>query len=152
MFHPGSHAPSSRHPAHNNKIYDRPRPSLHHAPPPKPGHTHQRFLDPAPRTTAGSTSSFHPSTSSSTSTFGSAHRLPTNQHRVAPVNQNISNISSNQSAADVLRPPSAMSFTQQGSVMSQDDRDDASTTTSGSYVISPDDVRLDSHFGKDVIV
>ena len=48
------------------------------------------------------------------------------------------------------RPGSSLSFTQQGSVMSMDD--DASTTTSGSYVINPEDIRLEGMMGKDIIV
>ncbi|RUS90796.1 hypothetical protein EGW08_001415, partial [Elysia chlorotica] len=59
--------------------------------------------------------------------------------------------SSNSISQDLLRRPgSSLSFTQQGSVMSMDD--DASTTTSGSYVINPEDIRLEGMMGKDIIV
>lgn len=50
------------------------------------------------------------------------------------------------------RPSSSMSYQRQGSVMSGDDRDDASTTTSGSYTISPEELRLDGLLSPDVIV
>lgn len=50
----------------------------------------------------------------------------------------------------VLRPPPPVSYTPQGSAVSMDD--DASTTTSGSYVMNPDDVMLDGFMGKDVVV
>ena len=39
-----------------------------------------------------------------------------------------------------------------GSIMSGDDRDDASTTTSGSYTVSPEELRLDGLLSPDVIV
>nr|KAG5709273.1 hypothetical protein BaRGS_018025 [Batillaria attramentaria] len=48
------------------------------------------------------------------------------------------------------RPASSMSYQRQGSAMSVDD--DASTTTSGSYTISPDELRLDGLVSPDVIV
>ncbi|GFR66755.1 protocadherin-11 X-linked [Elysia marginata] len=61
-----------------------------------------------------------------------------------------SNSSSNINQDLLRRPGSSLSFTQQGSVMSMDD--DASTTTSGSYVINPEDIRLEGMMGKDIIV
>ncbi|XP_005109707.2 protocadherin beta-15 [Aplysia californica] len=88
-------------------------------------------------TSSGNTPS--PAFGSSSSSF----RLP-NQHRIAPASSHANH------HPDVLRPPSSLSYTQQGSALSMDD--DASTTTSGSYVINPEDMKLDGHYGKDVIV
>lgn len=51
---------------------------------------------------------------------------------------------------NLLRPASAMAYREQDPSISVDD--DASTTTSGSYVITPEDVRLEGFMDKDVVV
>lgn len=48
------------------------------------------------------------------------------------------------------RPASSMSYQRQGSAMSVED--DASTTTSGSYTVNPEELRIEGYIGADVIV
>lgn len=57
---------------------------------------------------------------------------------------------SHNASSNFLRPASAMSYTQQSSAYSMDD--DGSSTTSGSYIISSDEVKLDGFLGVDVVV
>ncbi|BFZ24411.1 hypothetical protein BsWGS_27450 [Bradybaena similaris] len=52
--------------------------------------------------------------------------------------------------SNLLRPAPAAAYHHQNSITSMED--DVSTTTSGSYVINPEDVRLESYANKDVVV
>lgn len=52
--------------------------------------------------------------------------------------------------SNLLRPAPASIYQHQNSITSMED--DVSTTTSGSYVINPEDVRLEGYANKDVVV
>ncbi|GFO45415.1 protocadherin-9 [Plakobranchus ocellatus] len=106
---------------------------------------------------SSSSSSSSPSSSPSAGLAAKSLLSPSSssqQQQAHPQQQrllNKDNCSTSSMSHDHLRRPgSSLSFTQQGSVMSMDD--DASTTTSGSYIISPEDIRLEGMMGKDIIV
>lgn len=108
------------------------------------GKQQPRYQHYPPQTSRYQPVSLHPEAAASKAHSGSRHSLD------FPDNRNYGRSVDNRGYGLPPRPASSMSYQRQESAMSVDD--DASTTTSGSYTISPDELRLDGLVSPDVIV